>query len=198
LSGDTAGNGSIMIKPRTAACTAAVALSVIALTACSAIENKQAHSVVTSSTQAPVSSPRTEATTPPPNPPPAAADSPPIGDVSLEIDDRGDLGEIVVDGTGRTVYAFSRDPLNEPTCYDACADTWLPLLARSHPASGIGIDVGSADVVVRHDGGNQVTYKGIPLYRYAGDKIDRDANGQGLNLFDGEWHVLTKDGLPLA
>ena len=43
-----------------------------------------------------------------------------------------------------------------------------------------------------------MTYKGHPLYHYAGDKGDRDAGGQGLDLFGGEWHVLTKDGQPLA
>lgn len=50
----------------------------------------------------------------------------------------------------------------------------------------------------RADGTMQATYKGHPLYRYAGDTGDRDANGQGLDLFGGEWHVLTKDGQPLA
>lgn len=65
------------------------------------------------------------------------------------------------------MYAYSKDPANETTCYDTCADTWLPLLAK------------------RRDGGNQVTYKGIPLYQYAGDKVDRDANGQGLDMFGG-------------
>ncbi len=44
----------------------------------------------------------------------------------------------------------------------------------------------------------QVTYQGHPLYHYAGDKGDRAAGGQGLDLFGGEWHVLTKDGQPLA
>jgi predicted lipoprotein with Yx(FWY)xxD motif len=66
------------------------------------------------------------------------------------------------------------------------------------PAGGIGIDVSAARITPRRDGGNQVTYKGHPLYHYAGDKDDRDAGGQGLDLFGGEWHVLTKDGQPLA
>jgi predicted lipoprotein with Yx(FWY)xxD motif len=43
-----------------------------------------------------------------------------------------------------------------------------------------------------------VTYKGFPLYQYAVDKVDRDANGLGLDMFGGEWHVLTKDGQPLV
>ena len=145
-----------------------------------------------------MTSPRTNASTAAPNPPPSTNEIPPTGDVSLNIDDRGDLGGIVVDGTGRTLYVFSNDSPNEPTCYDACADTWMPLLAKGNPGSGIGIDVAAAETVPRRDGGNQVTYKGFPLYQYAGDKVDREANGQGLDLFGGEWHVMSKDGRPVA
>jgi predicted lipoprotein with Yx(FWY)xxD motif len=180
------------------ACTAIVAVSTAALTACAAFANQEAsNSSTVGTTKSSVESPRTDALTSP-NPVPAATEIPPIGDVSLEMDDRGDLGEILVDGAGRTVYAFTRDPVNDPTCYDVCADTWMPLLAKGDPAGGIGIDVSAARITPRRDGGNQVTYKGHPLYHYAGDKDDRDAGGQGLDLFGGEWHVLTKDGQPLA
>ena len=65
-----------------------------------------------------MTSPRTDALTTP-NPIPSTNEIPPIGDVSLETDDRGDLGEILVDGAGRAVYAFTMDPMNDPTCYDA-------------------------------------------------------------------------------
>jgi predicted lipoprotein with Yx(FWY)xxD motif len=174
-----------------------VVTGVAALSGCAAVENKQTSSSATSSTETSVI-PRTEALTPEPVPPPSTDEIPPVGDVSLGIDERGDLGAIVVDGTGRTLYAFSRDSANQPTCYDACAQTWLPLLADGKPGSGIGIDVAAATTVARRDGGQQVTYKGIPLYQYAGDEVDRDANGQGLDMFGGEWHVLTKEGRPLA
>jgi predicted lipoprotein with Yx(FWY)xxD motif len=125
-------------------------------------------------------------------------ESPPIGDVSLGIEERADLGEIIVDGAGRTLYAFSGDAVNVPTCYDACAETWIPVLADANPTSGTGIDVAAAATVPRRDGAEQATYLGIPLYRYAGDAVDRDANGQGLDMFGGEWHVLTKEGRPLG
>lgn len=187
----------IMLRPA-AACASVLTACVVALTGCSAVANKSANGSATPSVETSVSNPRTEASTPPPNPPPSTTDKPPTGDVSLGIDVRGDLNEIVVDGTGQTLYVFSSDHPNDPTCYDACAETWLPLLADGHPGSGIGIDVGAAATVPRRDGQTQVTYKGIPLYKYAGDKTDKDANGQGLDMFGGEWHVLTKDGKPLA
>jgi predicted lipoprotein with Yx(FWY)xxD motif len=175
-----------------------VLLSAAALTACSAFANQAATESSTAGlTPSTVAAPRTEATGTP-TPIPSTDRIPPIGDVSLEIDDRGDVGQIIVDGSGRTVYVFTADGPNDPTCYDVCADTWLPILAKGDPAGGIGIDVAAASTTSRRDGTNQVTYKGQPLYRYAGDKDDRDAGGQGLDLFGGEWHVLTKDGKPLA
>jgi predicted lipoprotein with Yx(FWY)xxD motif len=185
-----------MSKPRTAA--SMLALSALLLTGCSAFTNKAATSSATSTTQSALAAPRTDAVTPAPVPPPATTGVLPTREVSLTIDDRGDLGEIIVDSTGHALYAFSADQPDEPTCYDACADTWLPLLASGAPAGTIGIDVASVHSVPRSDGGNQVTYKGTPLYRYAGDTGDRVANGQGLDMFGGEWHVLRKDGRPLA
>ena len=183
---------------RVGACTSVLAIGAAALTACAAFANQEAsQSSTVGTTKSSVTAPRTDALTSP-NPIPSTSKIPPIGDVSLELDDRGDLGEILVDGAGRTVYAFTMDPMNDPTCYDVCADTWLPLLAKGDPAGGIGIDVSAARITPRRDGGNQVTYKGHPLYHYAGDKVDRGAGGQGLDLFGGEWHVLTKDGQPLA
>jgi predicted lipoprotein with Yx(FWY)xxD motif len=180
-----------------AACIPVVTVGGLALTSCSAFANQAASNSAASSTESSVTAPRTDASTPAPTPPPSTDELPPTGDVSLTIDDRGDLGQIIVDSTGRTVYAFSLDHANEPACYDSCADTWLPLLAKGNPAGGTGIDVAAAATVRRRDGGNQVTYKGIPLYQYAGDKAEKDANGQGLDMFGGEWHVLTKDGRPL-
>jgi hypothetical protein len=112
-------------------------VSVAALTSCAAFANQAAtESSTAGETATTVATPRTEATATP-TPIPSTDQIPPVGDVSLEMDDRGDLGQIIVDGSGRTVYAFTTDPLNDPTCYDVCADTWLPMLAKGNPAGGI-------------------------------------------------------------
>ena len=175
-------------------CTALAAISVTVLTGCAAFANDAAG---TSTTTTPAEPLRTDASTTP-NPPPSTNRIPPVGDVSLGIDDRESLGEIIVDASGRTLYVFSADTRNNPTCYDACADTWLPVLAKGDPTGAIGINVAAADTAVRRDGSEQATYLGQPLYRYAGDTVNTDAKGQGLDLFGGEWHVLTKNGQPLA
>lgn len=172
------------------------AVSIAALTGCAAFANN-ASSTSTTATTTTTGPLKTDASTTP-SPVPSNDRIPPVGEVALGIDDRDKLGEIIVDASGRTLYVFSKDSRNTPTCYDACADTWLPVLAKGDPAGAIGINVAAADTAVRRDGGHQATYRGQPLYRYAGDKINTDAKGQGLELFGGQWHVLTKDGVPLA
>jgi predicted lipoprotein with Yx(FWY)xxD motif len=42
-------------------------------------------------------------------------------------------------------------------------------------------------VLNRPDGGQQVTYNGMPLYYYSKDNIPGDTNGQGLN---NEWYIV--------
>ncbi|ULE34677.1 COG4315 family predicted lipoprotein [Mycobacterium sp. IDR2000157661] len=179
---------------RGALLTSLVALGIAALTGCAAFAND---ATTTSTTVAPTAPLKTDASSTP-NPIPANDRILPIGEVALAVDDRERLGEIIVDASGRTLYVFSRDGRNDPTCYGACADTWLPVLAKNDPTGAIGINVAEAGTAERGDGSNQATYRGQPLYRYAGDKINTDAKGQGLDLFGGEWHVLTQDGVPLA
>lgn len=185
-----------MVMPR--ALSAAVSILAVvgtALTGCAAVKNEKVGTGATSTGSS--TARRTAAASPAPNPPPRETNKQPTGDASLEIYDKRDLGEILVDGTKRTLYAFSSDRPNEPTCYDSCAETWLPLLGKGNPAGGVGINDAETGTVERRDGAKQVTYKGIPLYQYAGDKIDSDATGQGLEMFGGQWYVLTKDGVPL-
>lgn len=170
------------------------ALVSAALTGCAAFGNDAASTSTAATSAAPL---KTDTSTTP-NPIPATDRIVPIGEVALGIDDREGLGEIIVDASGRTLYVFSRDGLNDPTCYGACADTWLPVLAMNDPTGVVGINVAEADTVPRRDGTNQVTYRGQPLYRYVGDRIDTEAKGQGLDLFGGEWHVLRRNGTPLA
>jgi hypothetical protein len=46
--------------------------------------------------------------------------------------------------------------------------------------------------LTRPDGRLQVTYRGLPLYRFSGDTEAGDVNGQG---FGGTWHALRPSGL---
>ena len=97
------------------------------------------------------------------------------------------LGQILVDGSGRTLYHFTKDTGTSIACVDKCATTWPPLLA---PASGLpttGPAGGALATVARPDGGTQVTYNGATLYTYSGDTKAGDTNGQGIG---GVWFVV--------
>jgi predicted lipoprotein with Yx(FWY)xxD motif len=100
-------------------------------------------------------------------------------------------GETIVDGDGRTVYAYADDEQGAATstCKDACLDAWPPVPAPKK----IDIDDLSGDVGVTKtaDGKRQLTYNGWPLYYYAQDTKPGDANGQGVK---DEWFVLNEAG----
>jgi predicted lipoprotein with Yx(FWY)xxD motif len=102
------------------------------------------------------------------------------------------LGEIVVDDKGRTLYRFDQDTNNPAAtnCVDACADKWPPVLA-GEKVSVDGVDSELIGTVDRPDGSQQVTLKGWPLYRFADDKQAGDIKGQGV---EGTWFVAAPNG----
>jgi predicted lipoprotein with Yx(FWY)xxD motif len=106
------------------------------------------------------------------------------------------LGQIIVDGEGKTLYMFDPDSEGTPTCYDDCAAAWPPLLADDAAAvtAGTGLDASKITVVDRTDGGSQVKYGDWPLYYFANDAAAGDVNGQGLNDV---WWVVGADGEPI-
>ena len=104
------------------------------------------------------------------------------------------LGQILVDGRGRTLYLFEADPPEKSTCDNACASVWPPLTTTGAPMAGGGALAGQLDTLLRGDGATQITYHGHPLYRYAGDTQPGATNGQGLNQFGAGWYVLAPSG----
>lgn len=100
-----------------------------------------------------------------------------------------DLGEILVDADGRSLYLFVPDGQGESTCYDTCAENWPPVPAAA--SVGDGLDAGLLGTTERTDGTTQATYDGWPLYLFAGDAAAGDTNGQGLNDV---WYVLDAAG----
>jgi len=106
----------------------------------------------------------------------------------------GELGTILVDSKGRTLYLFRRDPGPESTCLGACASAWPPLRATGKPTVSGGADGSLVGTSPRSDGRQQVTYNGHPLYLYAGDEKAGDTRGEGLTDFGASWYALTPSG----
>jgi predicted lipoprotein with Yx(FWY)xxD motif len=103
------------------------------------------------------------------------------------------LGRIVVSPQGLTLYALSPETTHHLLCTSAeCLRFWPPLTVSSSKArltDGSGVH-GALGILRRSDGLLQVTLRGMPLYRYAGDHARGQVNGQGLRSFGGTWHAV--------
>jgi predicted lipoprotein with Yx(FWY)xxD motif len=122
------------------------------------------------------------------------------GSPSAAIVDLGGskLGQTLVDGQGRTLYLFEADKTGKSNCNGACTSAWPPYVSNGPPHAGTGVTAALLGTSIRGDGATQVTYRGHPLYYYAGDNQPGDAAGQGLNQFGAKWFVLASSGNKIA
>jgi predicted lipoprotein with Yx(FWY)xxD motif len=90
---------------------------------------------------------------------------------------------------GRTLYSLSAEKHGKFVCTEAsgCTGIWHPLTV----AAGI-TPKGPAKLgtIKRPEGTTQVTYRGLPLYTFAGDKKRGQMKGDGLKDV-GTWHPAT-------
>ena len=151
------------------AATAAVSLTAFALAACGGGSNNATGSAAA----------------------PKAPDGRPA---TVGVANNGNLGKILDDTHGRTLYLFAKDSGTMSACTGACASAWPPLRASGKPTVGAGASASIVGTTPRSDGQPQVTYKGHPLYTYTGDQNPGDTNGQGLTVFGGGWFALSPVG----
>jgi predicted lipoprotein with Yx(FWY)xxD motif len=104
------------------------------------------------------------------------------------------LGQILVDGAGKTVYLFVADKGTTSACYTSCAAIWPPVLTTGAPQAGTGAQASLLGTTARTDGTTEVTYAGHPLYYFIQDQAAGDAKGQGINGFGGLWWVMGPSG----
>ena len=124
----------------------------------------------------------------------AASGSDSNGHTGMVATASSSLGTILVESRGRTLYVFERDSRGQSVCSGACAMEWPPLIAGGKPAAA-GTARGSLlGTTRRSDGRRQTTYRGHPLYRFAGDTQPRQTDGQGLRAFGGGWFVVSPAG----
>lgn len=100
-----------------------------------------------------------------------------------------DLGSILVDPDGLTLYVFTQDSGGESVCYDQCAENWPAVAADTAISSDL--DTAMFGSTERTDGTSQLTINGMPLYLFAADEAPGDVNGQGANDV---WFVVGADG----
>lgn len=105
-----------------------------------------------------------------------------------------DLGTILVDGSGRTLYLFEADKGTTSTCNGACAAAWPPLVTTGDTKVSGSAKSAELGTTKRDDGATQVTYGGHPVYTFAGDTAAGQTTGQGLDVNGGEWYVMDPAG----
>jgi predicted lipoprotein with Yx(FWY)xxD motif len=107
-----------------------------------------------------------------------------------------DYGQILFDGENRAIYLFDKEEGSSSECYGDCASAWPPVLTKSEPQAGNGVDAGRLGTSKRDDGTTQVTYAGHPLYYYAPEGPGQ-VLCQNVDEFGGLWLVVTPDGEPV-
>lgn len=111
----------------------------------------------------------------------------------IEVSQSAQLGAILTDAEGRTVYLFTNDEgMDGSACTGGCAETWPPLTVESEAEAVAGADVtGELGTITRDDGSLQVTIAGHPLYHFSGDTDAGDTNGHGVG---GVWFAVGPSG----
>ena len=103
-----------------------------------------------------------------------------------------DLGTILVDPDGFTLYIFTPDTPGTSTCYEGCVDNWPVVEAGLAGGSGIDAEFGST---TRDDGVEQLTINDRPVYLFIGDTEPGATEGQEVG---GVWFVIGADGDPIG
>ncbi|MEU9609221.1 SCO0930 family lipoprotein [Streptomyces sp. NPDC048057] len=103
-----------------------------------------------------------------------------------------ELGRVVTDGAGLTLYRFDKDTAAPPAshCDGDCAKAW-PVVPAGGATAAPGTDASLLGAVTRSDGTKQLTIGGWPMYRYAKDTKAGEAQGQGVG---GTWFAAAPDG----
>jgi predicted lipoprotein with Yx(FWY)xxD motif len=104
------------------------------------------------------------------------------------------FGRILVDGKGRALYLFTREPSTRSRCYGQCAVAWPPFYARGKLRAGSGLTAGKLRASRRRDGRRIVTYNGHPLYYYVTDRKPGQVTCQNVVEYGGTWLVVAPSG----
>ncbi len=118
---------------------------------------------------------------------------------TVSVVNNAELGNIVVDAEGFTLYRFDEDTANpsRSNCDGDCAKKWPPAVSPTNwkEVTVAGIDRKLVKSIERADGTCQLTIAGWPVYRFAPDVKPGDIKGQGVG---GTWFAVTPEGKKAA
>ena len=80
-----------------------------------------------------------------------SAPSSPSGSATVSVADSS-LGQILVDGNGKTLYLFEADTSTQSTCSGGCAQAWPPVTTNGAPKAAGGASASLLGTTARSDG----------------------------------------------
>ena len=116
------------------------------------------------------------------------------GPATISVANSSNLGPILVDAKGRTLYQFEKDESDESYCNGSCAKVWPAVTTNGAPRASNGLAASKLSTLKRDDGTTQVVFDGHPLYTYVDDKASGQAKGNELDQFGAEWYALHPNG----
>jgi predicted lipoprotein with Yx(FWY)xxD motif len=117
----------------------------------------------------------------------AAAGSARADHHAVKVAKSDQAGAYLADAKGMALYVFKKDSPGKSACAGDCVAKW-PLYHREKVGAGPGLKESDFATITRDDGQKQTTYKGMPLYYFAGDQAPSDTKGQGVRDV---WYLAT-------
>jgi predicted lipoprotein with Yx(FWY)xxD motif len=112
---------------------------------------------------------------------------------TVKIVQTSGYGKLLATSGGLTLYHYTDEKPGKIDCKGGCAKLWPPLLVKAgaKPIAGAGANAAKLGTIRRPDGGLQVTYNRLALYRYAPDRKAGDVRGEGV---EHAWYAISPVG----
>ena len=106
------------------------------------------------------------------------------------------IGKVVAGADGKVLYLYQPDGGAEVSTVPAgILGAWPPVVAKSAPTVGTGLEQSKVSTGTQPDGMKWVRYNDHLLYGFTGDASPGDTNGNGIG---GVWHAVTAAGDAVA
>jgi predicted lipoprotein with Yx(FWY)xxD motif len=118
---------------------------------------------------------------------------------AIQIATNATLGQVLTDSKGMTLYVFSDDIDLTSHCAAAgsCIAIW-PVFYSDNITVSDGLTASDFATITRGDNQKQTTYKGYPLYYFAGDTKAGDINGDGNVATEFKWYAAKPGGYSIV
>ncbi len=103
---------------------------------------------------------------------------------TVTLQNSSKFGTYLANATGFALYTYSGDKAygNASACNSGCISSWPAFYAGALELPS-GLNASQFGTIKRSDGTMQTTYKGLPLYLFAGDSKPYEVTGNGLAGF---------------